>query len=151
MLFLFKSSFIITNPISPAKLMKNIYQNVLVVDDNEADQLIARKIIQLTGFAKDVAVKNSKQSALDFLSNAGNSSENLPDVIFLDINRPGIDGISFLHEFENLPDRIKENCKIIILSSTHNRQEISSGFISSYVRKVLVKPLTVEAFSSLTI
>lgn len=131
--------------------MKNIYQNVLVVDDNEADQLIARKIIQLTGFAKDVAVKNSKQSALDFLSDAGNSSRDLPDIIFLDINRPGIDGISFLHEFENLPDKVKENCKIIILSSTNNRQEISSSFNSTYVQQVLIKPLTVEAFSNLTI
>lgn len=131
--------------------MKNIYQNVLVVDDNEADQLIARKIIQLTGFAKDVAVKNSKQSALDFLSDADNSSRDLPDIIFLDINRPGIDGISFLHEFENLPDRIKENCKIIILSSTNNRQETSSSFNSTYVQQVLIKPLTVETFSNLTI
>ncbi len=131
--------------------MKNTYQYVLLVDDNEADQFIARKIIQLTSFAKDVAVKSSKQSALDVLAAASNSSQNLPDIIFLDINRPGIDGISFLHEFENLPDRIKENCKIVILSSTHNRQEISSEFNSSYVQKVLVKPLTVETFSNLTI
>lgn len=131
--------------------MKNTYHNVLLVDDNEADQLIARKIIQLTGFAKDIAIKNTKQSALDFLANADFFSKALPDIIFLDINRPGVDGISFLHEFENLPDNIKENCKIIILSSENNREEVSDGFTSTYVQKVLIKPLTVEAFSNLNI
>jgi CheY-like chemotaxis protein len=129
--------------------MKNTYRNVLLVDDNEADQLIARKIIQLTGFAKDVAVKNSKQSALEFLADMDKSSDNLPDIIFLDINRPGTDGVSFLLEFENLPDTVKENCKIIVLSSTSNRQESTSNLTSRYVQKVLIKPLTVEAFSNL--
>lgn len=131
--------------------MDKIYKSVLLVDDCEADQLIARKIMQITGFAKDVVVKNSGQSALDFLKDARNHPTDIPDVIFLDLNMPILDGISFLRAFEDLPNEVKENCKIIVLSSSDNREDIRKVSDSGYVKKVLTKPLTIDSVLKLSV
>lgn len=130
--------------------MTNIYKNVLLIDDNEADQLIARKLMQVTGFAKDICIKNTKQSALDYLTNARNHLSEVPDVIFLDINRPAIDGLSFLHAYDAMPADFKKKCKLVVLSSTDNRHDIKEVYGYSSIEAVLPKPLTTDSIMQLT-
>jgi CheY-like chemotaxis protein len=129
--------------------MANIYKNVLLIDDNEADQLLARKLMQVTGFAQDICIKNSRQSALDYLSNARNHLSEVPDVIFLDINRPAIDGFSFLLAYDGMPAAFKKKCKLVVLSSTDNRHNIDDVYACNSVKAVLPKPLTTDAIMQL--
>jgi CheY-like chemotaxis protein len=130
--------------------MTKLYKNVLLIDDNEADQLIARKLMQITGFAEDLHIKDSRQGALDYLSNARKHDTEAPDVIFLDINRPAIDGFSFLTAYEAMPQCFKEKCSLIILSSTHNRHNIDEIYGYDGIKAVLPKPLTIDAIMKLT-
>ena len=130
--------------------MTNIYKNVLLIDDNEADQLLARKLMQVTGFAQDICIKNSRQSALDYLTNARNHISEVPDVIFLDINRPAIDGFSFLNAYDAMPTDFKKKCKLVVLSSTHNRHDIKDVYAYDSVDAVLPKPLTTDSIMQLT-
>ena len=129
--------------------MTNTYKNVLLIDDNEADQLIARKLMQVTGFAQDICIKSSRQSALDYLTNARNHPSEVPDVIFLDINRPAIDGLSFLHAYDAMPADFKKKCKLVVLSSTDNRHDINDIYAYDSVDAVLPKPLTSDAILQL--
>lgn len=131
-------------------LMTNTYKNVLLIDDSEADQLIARKLMQITGFAQDICVKNSRQSALDYLKNARNHLSEVPDVIFLDINRPAIDGFSFLDAYDAMPTDFKQKCRLVVLSSTTNRHDIKDVYAHSSVEAVLPKPLTTDSIMQLT-
>jgi CheY-like chemotaxis protein len=130
--------------------MTNFYKNVLLVDDSETDQLLARKLMQITGFAQDVSVSNSRQSALDYLNNARIHPGQIPDVIFLDINRPAIDGFSVLNAYEAMPAEFKERCQIVILSSTDNRHEIDGIYNYAGVKAVLPKPLTIDSIMHLS-
>ncbi|HEX8060803.1 MAG TPA: response regulator, partial [Cyclobacteriaceae bacterium] len=57
---------------------------VMLVDDNETDNFISKRIIEITKFAKRVEVKNSGKSALDYLKENQSSAEDLPNIIFLD-------------------------------------------------------------------
>ena len=75
--------------------------------------------------------------------------ENLPDVIFLDINMPIVDGFVFLFEFEMFPDQIKEKCKVIILSSSNNKRDIAKIVDNEYVIKFITKPLTEKALQEI--
>jgi CheY-like chemotaxis protein len=130
--------------------MTNFYRNVLVVDDSEADQLIARKLMQITGFAQDVCIKNSRESALDFLNEARTHPSEFPDLIFLDINRPAIDGFSILNAYEAVPADVRSKCQLVILCSTHNRHNIESVYNNGSVRAVLPKPLTIDSIMKLS-
>ena len=72
--------------------LDKIIDLVMLVDDNDTDNFISKRIIEITKFAKRVEVKNSGKSALDYLKENQTNAENLPNIIFLDINMPIVDG-----------------------------------------------------------
>jgi CheY-like chemotaxis protein len=118
---------------------------VMLVDDNDTDNFISQKIIELNGFADRVIAKNSGKSALEYLEANENDPSALPEVIFLDINMPIVDGFVFLFEFERFNDELKKKCKIAILSSSDNKRDIERIVDNDYVVKYITKPLTQDA------
>ena len=129
--------------------MKESIQLVMLVDDNDTDNFIHKRVIELTGFAKNIVVKNSGKSALEYLESNKNNIANLPDVIFLDINMPIVDGFVFLFEYENFPEDLKHKCKIAILSSSDNKRDIDRIVDNEYVVNFITKPLSEEALADL--
>ena len=115
---------------------------VMLVDDNDTDNFISKRIIEITEFAKSVEIKNSGKSALEYLEENKNNPENLPNIIFLDINMPIVDGFVFLYEFEKFTDIVKDKCKVIILSSSDNKRDIDKIVNNDHVIKFITKPLT---------
>ncbi|HLF35506.1 MAG TPA: response regulator [Cyclobacteriaceae bacterium] len=120
---------------------------VMLVDDNDTDNFISRRIIEITSFAKDVIIKNSGKSALEYLEENKQLPTSLPDLIFLDINMPIVDGFVFLYEFEKFEDGLKDKCKVIILSSSDNKRDIDKIVNNDHVIKFITKPLTENALS----
>jgi CheY-like chemotaxis protein len=114
----------------------------MLVDDNDTDNFISKRIIEITKFANRVEVKNSGKSALDYLRENQDNADELPSLIFLDINMPIVDGFVFLYEFEKFNDLIKDKCKVIILSSSDNKRDIDKIVNNNHVIKFVTKPLT---------
>jgi CheY-like chemotaxis protein len=124
---------------------------VMLVDDNDTDNFISRRIIEITKFATKVVIKNSGKSALEYLEENKNNYKNLPDLIFLDINMPIVDGFVFLYEFENFPETVRDKCKIIILSSSDNKKDIDKIVNNDYVIKFITKPLSEKSLEQIKI
>ena len=61
-------------------------RNILVVEDNEANQMLARAVLELEGYAVEVA--GSAAEAFDVLG------ARQPDLILMDVQLPGEDGLS---------------------------------------------------------
>ncbi len=122
---------------------------VMLVDDNDTDNFISRRIIEISRFASDVEIKNSGKSALEYLENNKDNPDRLPEIIFLDINMPVVDGFVFLYEFEKFNDLVKNKCKVIILSSSDNMRDINKIINNDHVIKFITKPLTQTALSSI--
>lgn len=123
----------------------------MLIDDNETDNFISKRIIEIAEFAEEVVVKNSGQSALNYIEQHKNSYEKLPELIFLDINMPIVDGFVFLYEFENFPHEVKDKCKIVILSSSDNKRDIDKIVNNNHVIKFITKPLTEAALAEIQI
>jgi CheY-like chemotaxis protein len=115
---------------------------VLLVDDNDTDNFISKRIIEITKFARRVEVKSSGKGALDYLKQHQNEPENIPNLIFLDINMPIVDGFVFLYEFEKFNELVRSKCKVIILSSSDNKRDIDKIVNNNHVIKFITKPLT---------
>jgi CheY-like chemotaxis protein len=113
----------------------------MLVDDNELDNFINKKLLENEKFAEAVLVHQSAQSAIDELNKLQNSPEQLPQIIFLDIMMPHMDGFGFLDEFGKLNDGIKKKCKIIMLSTSESFKDLNRANQSRYVYKFLNKPL----------
>ena len=115
---------------------------VMLVDDNDTDNFISKRIIEITGFAKRIEVKNSGKSALEYLRENQSNQDNIPNVIFLDINMPVVDGFAFLYEFDMFSELVKSKAKIIILSSSDNKRDIDKIVNNNHVINFITKPLT---------
>lgn len=124
---------------------------VMLVDDNDTDNFISKRIIEITKFAHRVEVKGSGKSALDYLKENENSPENLPNIIFLDINMPIVDGFVFLYEFEKFNELVRNRCKVIILSSSDNKRDIDKIVNNDHVIKFITKPLTEVALDEIKV
>lgn len=122
---------------------------VMLVDDNDTDNFISKRIIEITKFAKRVEVKGSGKSALDYLKENQNIADNLPNIIFLDINMPVVDGFVFLYEFEKFNELVRNKCKVIILSSSDNKRDIDKIVNNNHVIKFITKPLNEVALDEI--
>lgn len=117
------------------------FERVLLIDDNDIDNFINERMITTAHFAEKVTVKNSAESALQALRDMSENISSLPQIIFLDLNMPVMDGFGFLAEYESLSDTIKENCKVIVLSSSISPEDINRASTNPYVVKYINKPL----------
>jgi CheY-like chemotaxis protein len=122
---------------------------VLLVDDNDTDNFISKRIIEITKFSERVEVKSSGKGALDYLREHQNSPEQIPSIIFLDINMPIVDGFVFLYEFEKFNELVKNKSKVIILSSSDNKRDIDKIVNNNHVIKFITKPLTEMALDEI--
>ena len=76
--------------------MTTRFQNVMLIDDNEIDNMINQKMIESAVVAQNIFVHSSAKSAIEFLKNIERlevADKILPDVIFLDIDMPLMDGL----------------------------------------------------------
>ncbi len=124
---------------------------VMLVDDNDTDNFISRRIIEITNFAKRVEVMDSGKTALDYLRENQNDISLIPSIIFLDINMPVVDGFVFLYEFEKFSELVRNKAKVIILSSSDNRRDINKIVNNDYVIKFVTKPLTEDSLEEIRI
>ncbi len=108
------------------------FNTIMLIDDNEIDNLINQKIIESSNICKHIFTHTGGKSAIEFLKNmekiaATTNNVTLPEVVFLDIDMPLMDGFQFLDEFEKLSRSTKEYCSIIMLTSSINPQDMSKS------------------------
>ncbi|MFY9310326.1 MAG: response regulator [Bacteroidia bacterium] len=129
------------------------YKSVMLVDDNQIDNYINEMIIKGSGFAENVFSYSGAMSSLDFFKNIRAihklSNELLPTYLFLDINMPVLDGFQFLDEFAEFSPLLKQEIKIVILTTSANPIDIKKAAKYGEVVKFLRKPLTEEDLSRL--
>ncbi|MBX7203019.1 MAG: response regulator [Bacteroidia bacterium] len=134
------------------KKPKAKYESVMLIDDSEIDNFINQKMIEGHNFAERIYVHTGSKSALEFLQNferAHLPEELLPQIIFLDINMPIMDGFQFAEEFQKSSPKINDKVKIVFLTSSLNPMDQKRAMAVRGVYSFLNKPLTKDHLDSL--
>lgn len=128
--------------------MKRKLDCVLLIDDDEPTNFLNKMIIEGTGFVNEVKVVQSAREALDYLSGKqlSNTGGKLPtpELIFLDINMPAMDGWEFLEKYDKLSSEQKAAIIVVMLTTSFNPEDELKASRISYISSYRNKPLTQE-------
>ena len=123
----------------------------MLVDDNELDNFINKKLIESEQFASTIYVNQSAHAALEELKKLAATPDKLPNIIFLDIMMPNMDGFGFLEEFDKLNETIRKHTKIVMLSTSESFKDLNKANQNKYVYKFLNKPLNKPVLDAIRI
>ena len=118
---------------------------VLLVEDDPGDQKLVKVSLKKQRIANELYIVSSGEEALDFLYQRGkyDGAVPRPDLIFLDLNMPGIGGKGFLHQIKK--DENLKRIPVVILTTSDSDQDIIDSYnlqASGYVKK----PVDMEEF-----
>ena len=122
---------------------------ILLIDDDKSTNFLHKIIIEETGVSEKVEAVQSGQEALDYLERKKEGVYPKPDLIFLDINMPGMNGWEFLEEYEKLDDNIKGEIMIMMLTTSINPDDEEKAKKTKFINGFLNKPLTTEALEKI--
>lgn len=113
-------------------------RSVLLIDDNSADNYFHKHVLESNHITESVQVITAADNALEYLES---SNELPPDLIFLDINMPRMDGFEFLSEYRGRIQTKKVSAIIIMLSTSVSPEEKNRA-LSLGASGFIEKPLT---------
>lgn len=124
------------------------FKKVLIVDDDPIHNMVSSKLIEKAKFAEKTDKVLSGKLALEYL-NRNAEQEALPDLIFLDINMPLMDGWEFLEEYEKLRVSFQKDIHILMLTSSISPEDIEKSKTHELVFEFVTKPLSIEKLNDI--
>ena len=112
-----------------------------LIDDNEIDLLITRKLLQNWDPSFSVEEFTDARVALKKLK----QNETAPQLIFLDLFMPEFSGWDFLDEYRDIPT-INSNILLYVLSSSIDDADIDRARSYKMVTGYVSKPVTIESY-----
>ncbi|HET6555828.1 MAG TPA: response regulator [Prolixibacteraceae bacterium] len=126
---------------------------ILLVDNFDADNYYNSIILKNAGLCNHLKTAISGIEALEYLKNASENDQHgsfpIPDILFLDINMPGMNGFEFLEEFKKLDEKLKSSVVIVLLTTFLNSEDRKRALQYKEIKEILIKPLTIEVFNQL--
>jgi len=111
------------------------FNKVLLVDDDDATNYLTELAFRNLAIANEIEVASDGLIAYDWIR-----QNNCPDIIFLDIRMPRMDGFDFLDNITQM--NVCKQAKIVMLTSSTRAEDKAKAFTYNGVIEYLEKPLT---------
>jgi CheY-like chemotaxis protein len=122
--------------------MKPRGEIVAIIDDDRVFQKITWMKITRNNYARKVLMFSDGDQAMRFISENSNKTDELPDIILLDLNMPVMDGWDFMDAFVKLRPRIGKKITIFVATSSVNPEDQRRAIEVSAVSDYVIKPIS---------
>ena len=125
---------------------------VLLVDDRPTTNFFNKKIISLCGNVKHVEETQNGKEALDYILKEGKYTQKeipKPNIIFLDVNMPVMDGFEFIEKISEYDKEITQETLIVLLTTSNWNKDKNKALKEELIYDFLEKPLTKEKFNKI--
>jgi CheY-like chemotaxis protein len=132
--------------------MKKKFRHLLLVDDDHTATFLVHLILTEMNIAETITIYNHSLPALDFIRenclDDKQATADCPDLIFLDINMPGMDGFEFLEAMQTIKlQHLVEDQLIVLTNSDHTKDRSMAEKFG--VKGIIEKPLSEEKLKAI--
>lgn len=130
---------------------------ILLIDDNDGDNEFHTIVVERAGVTERLECIPSSRKALEYLTKSLTEKDNgqnpTPDLVFLDINMPAMNGFEFLDRLRNVPDPFerKKNMKIFMLTGSLNPDDykLATEKYNDLIKGFRIKPMLDPIFTEI--
>lgn len=130
-----------------------MFRKVMVVNDDEISLFVSSKMISKTAFAVDVITAGNGLKALQvfdqLLPPNSRTASDVPELVFLDLHMPVMDGWEFLQVFTEKYAYVFPSVRFVILSSSIDPDDIFKLNRFSTVIDLIRHPISFEILNEL--
>jgi len=125
------------------------FNTIFVVDDDMVYHFIIKRLFSKCNINVDAKYFFNGLEAIDELKDKV-KTDNIPDLILLDINMPVYDGWQFLEEFKKIKKNLSKEITVYLVSSSNDIADLNkSKEYEKEVKKYFHKPMTQEDFETI--
>lgn len=121
---------------------------ISIIDDDEIYKFTVTKTIEIKQLAEKILTFADGEEGITFLTENYDNTEILPDLIFLDINMPIMDGFQFMDEYQKIQSKFKKKITIFMITSSVDPVDLAHAKEYKEISDFIVKPIkpdTLEA------
>jgi two-component system, chemotaxis family, chemotaxis protein CheY len=125
-------------------------EKIMFIDDDEISNFVSIRTIEEAFLANDVEAISSAVKAIEQLRHwIGHTPEKIPDLIFLDINMPMMNGWEFIEEYRKIKPQIHKEILIIILTSSVYQHDKKKAKEYAEIKDYIMKPISINDIQSI--
>tara|TARA_R110000782_G_scaffold96447_2_gene180904 strand:- start:286 stop:699 length:414 start_codon:yes stop_codon:yes gene_type:complete len=119
----------------------NTLLKTCIVDDDSIYRFTMIKALESIKSSIDIMVFSDGEKALNFMLDNLDQQSEFPDVIFLDVDMPVMDGFQFMEEFIKIKPRVGKSITIYMVSSSIDSVDIERANNISAISGYIIKPI----------
>ncbi|TRO67268.1 response regulator [Christiangramia sabulilitoris] len=123
-----------------------------IIDDDKIYVNLVKKIIEIKKLSENLLIYKNGKEALDYFKDIMENvtdEDKLPDIIFLDLNMPVMDGWEFLNEFIKIKNSLNKKITLYVVSSSIDPRDLERAKSFNLVTDYLIKPIELKKFEKI--
>ncbi|AEH00669.1 response regulator [Lacinutrix sp. 5H-3-7-4] len=122
-----------------------------IIDDDNVYVNLVKKIIETKKLCENLIVFSDGKQSIDYFEALLQNLDptNIPEIIFLDLNMPIMDGWEFLERFTKIKNRLDKAITLYVVSSSINPLDVNRAKALSSVKDYLIKPVNIDELENI--